>query len=355
MAVVRPVYCTRQDVKRSLDIKETARNNWLIDQAMQSAASNIERHMHRRFYPQDTTRYWDWPNYQRSAPWRIYLDEFELADTTVNVPVVTSAGTVIPAADIFWGPWNDSPPYTFIELNRATSAAFGGGATPQRSVSIAGTFGYRMETDPAGTLAAAISSTSATTCTVSDGAALGVGSLLIIDSERLLVQEAASATTGQANTAGATTAQASDNAITVASGAAINVDETLLIDQEKMLAVDVTGNVVTVIRAWDGSVLATHASNTTIYAYRLLTVGRGQLGTAAATHTSSTAISVFRYPSLVRDLAIAEAGNTVLQRTSGYGDSGEGATSATNIGAGLADLWDEVETAHGRKARSRVV
>lgn len=355
MAVTTPSYCTRQDVKRSLDIKETARNNWQIDQAIQTATTNINRHMHRVFYPTDTTHFWDWPNFQRAYPWRIWLDQFELADTTVNVPVVTSGGNVIPASAIFWGPWNDSPPFTFLELDRSKSGTFGQGSTPQRDVAIAGTFGYRMDTDPGGTLAAAVTSTTATTVTVSNGALTGVGSLLIVDSERILVQDCATASTGQVNLSGATTAAASDNAVTVASGAALNVDETLLIDQEKMLVVDVTGNVATVIRGWDGSALAAHSASTTIYAYRLLTVGRGLLGTAAATHSSAAAISLFRYPPLIRDLALAEAGNTVLQRTSGYAEVGEGAYAAPNIGAGLADLWDEAETAHGRKARIRVV
>jgi hypothetical protein len=342
-------------VKRSLDIKETARNNWLIDQAMQSATSNINQHMHRKFHPMDATRLFDWPNFQRAAPWKIWLDASELADVTANVPVVTAGGVAIPASAIFWGPWNDAPPYTFLELDRSQSYAFGAGSTPQRSVAITGTFGYKLETDPGGTLAAAITSTSATTATCSNSAAFGVGSLLIIDSERILVQDVATATTGQANVSGATTNVASDNAITVTAGTAINPDEVLLLDQEKMLAVDVTGNVVTVIRAWDGSALATHSTSTTIYAYRALTIGRGQFGTAGTTHLVSAPILVFRYPSLIRDLAIAESGNTVLQRTSGYAEVGEGATSATNIGAGLADLWDEAETAHGRKSRSRVV
>lgn len=344
MPVTTPTYCTRQDVKRSLDIKETARNNWLIDQAMQSARANIDKQMHRVFFPTNTTHYWDWPNFQRAYPWRIWLDQFEVADTTVNIPVLTSGTAVIPSSAVFWGPWNDSPPFTFLELDRSQSYSFGQGQTPQRDVSITGTFGYRMDTDPGGTLAAAVSSTTATSITVSNGALLGVGSLLIIDSERILCQEVAAVATSQNNVSGATTNFASDNAITVSDGTQIDVNETIEIDQERMLVVDVTGNVVTVQRGWDGSVLADHNAATTIYAYRLFTVLRGQLGTTAATHTSTTAISVFRYPSLIRELAIAESTNTLLQRTSGYVST-----------ADLADLWDEAVTAHARKARRRVI
>lgn len=357
LGITQPVYCTREDVKRATDIKETARNNFQIDRAIQSAARNIEKHLHRVFYPTDATRKWDWPNFQRTYPWKLYLDNNELADTTVNVPVVTSGGVVIPSSAIFWGPWNDSPPYTRMELDRSQSYAFGSASTPQKSISITGTFGYSMDTDPAGALAAAVSSTSATTITVSDGSLVGVGNLLIVDSERLLVQGRATVTTGQTNVSGATTESMADNAITVSSGAAINVDEVLLIDQEKMLAVDVTGNVVTVIRAWDGTPLANHSTSTTIYSYRVLTVLRGQLGTTAATHSNSAPIVVHRPPTLIRDLAIAEASVRLLAETSGYAEAGggDGEGSAKNLAAALPDLWDEAETGYARKARHRVV
>lgn len=354
LGVTRPCYCTREDVKRALDIKETARNNKQIDRAIQSAARNIEGHLHRKFYPEDKTCFWDWPNFQRSYPWKIWLDANELADVTVNVPVVTTGGQVIPASAIFWGPWNYAPPFTFLELDRSQSFAFGVGSTPQRDISITGTYGYSIDTDPGGTLAAAISSTTATTITVSDESLIGVGSLLIAGSERMLVQDKAAVTTGQSNSTGATTASAADNAITVPSGAAINTDEVLLIDSERMLAVDVTGNVVTVKRAWDGTALATHTANTTIYAYRQLTVLRGQLGTTAATHTNGTAVTVHRPPELIRDLAIAEAIVRELGETSGYAEGGSEGV-ATGLAAALPDLWDEAETVYGRKARIRAI
>jgi hypothetical protein len=357
LGITQPVYCTREDVKRAADIKETARNNIALDRAIQSASRNIDKHMHRVFYPTVTTHYWDWPNWQRAYPWRLWFDQFELADVTSNVPVVTSGGTVIPANEIFWGPWNDSPPYTFMELNRGSNAAFGVASTPQQSISIQGTFGYNIESDSAGTLAAAVSSTSATTITVSDASLVGVGSLLLVDSERMIVQARAAVTTGQTNVSGATTASMADNAITVSSGSAINVDEVLLIDQEKMLVTDVTGNVVTVIRAWDGTVLATHSAATTIYAYRLLTVVRGVLGTTAATHSNSAVVNVHRVPTLIRDLCIAEALTRVLAETSGYaaGGDGGGEGSPHALTAALPDLWDEAETGYARKNRRRVV
>ncbi len=219
-----------------------------------------------------------------------------------------------------------------------------------------GTWGFTADTDPAGTLAAAVVSTSAPTVTVSDGSAMGVGDLVIADSERMLVTEKAAVTTGQTNVSGGTTASESDVAITVTSGPAISLGEVLLLDSERLLVTDVTGNVLTVVRGWDGTPLATHAGGTTLNAYRSLTVARGQYGTAAATHLNGAPVSRHRPPAPVRDLCIAEAVNRVLQETSGYSrTAGEGDSARPAPGDALGVLWDEIIAAGFRRIRSRAV
>jgi hypothetical protein len=353
MAVTTPCYCTREDVKRSTDMRETARNNWQIDRAIQSAARNIEGHMHRRFYPEDATRKWDFPSFQYAYPWRLWLDAWELAAIPT---LVTSGGTTIPLSACNFEPANSGPPYTYLELRRDMNYAFGVGSTPQRDIAITGTFGYWTATDPAGTLAAAIGSTTATTATISDGSLVGVGDLLIVDSERMLVSGRSTVDTGQTNTAGGTTASQADVAITVPDATQVHLDEVIQMDSERMLIADITGNVLTVKRAWDGTNLATHSTGTHIYAFRTLTVARGQLGTTAATHLIAAPASISRVPTLIRDLAIAEATNRVLAETGGYSDpQGEGGGAIHGRGSALADLWDEAETAYGRKNRKRVI
>ncbi len=243
-----------------------------------------------------------------------------------------------------------------MELDISTSSAFSAGGTPQNAIRVTGTWGFCADTDPAGTLAAAVVSTSATTVTVSDGSALGVGDMIIIDSERMLVTEKAAVTTGQTNLSGATTADEANVAITVTSGAAINLGEVLLLDSERLLVTDVTGNVVTVIRQWDGTVLATHNTATTLNAYRSLTVARGQYGTAAATHAQNAPVTRHRPPAIIRDLCIAEGINRVLQETSCYSRTvGESDSAQAAPGDALAELWDETATAYGRRARSRAI
>lgn len=353
MAVKTPCYCSREEVKRALDLKESAARNPQIDRAMEAAARDIEGRLRRQFYPLDTTNYFDWPNFQYAVPWRIWFDNKELAATPT---AVVSGTTAIPVANIFFEPINTGPPFTYMEINRSSTSAFGLGQTPQRSVAITGTFGFSTLADSAGTLAASISSTSATTMTVSDSSLIGVGNVAVIDTERMIVSDVAMTTTSQTQQgAGCSTAINSDNALTVTDGTQYHVGEVVQLDTEWMLITSITGNVLTVKRAWDGTVMSTH-SGATIYAPRLLTVTRGDLGTTAATHNNGTAVSIYRVPSLVKELAIALSINSVSQETSAYARViGEGPDARPAPGYALSDLWQEAIAAYGRKNRKRVV
>lgn len=354
MTVTRTTYATREAVKSALDIKLTARIDQLVDDAIEAATEAVEGLLKRKFYTKVMTRYWDWPNYQRAEPWRLWFDAWEVADPASMV--VTSGGVAIPANTIFWEPANSGPPYTYLELNRASTSAFGAGQTPQRDISITGPFGHSVTTVAAGQLAAAVTDTSGTAITVSNGAALGVGDNFLIDTERMLVADRANVSTGQAQQgAGCSTASNADVALAVTDGTKFSPGEVLQLDSERMLALDVTGNTVTVRRAWDGTVIATH-TGATVYASRLLTVQRGVLGTTAATHSNAAPLGRQWVPGLVRDLTVGEAEVRVLQKTGGYARSqGSGQNKQTGIGQGLDDIRAQAVERYGRKMRSRVV
>lgn len=356
MAVSLPCYCSREDVKAALDIKQTARNDSQIDRAIDSASRAIEGRLHRQFYPSYGTKYVDWPNFQYAYPWRVWLDQAEIADVTSVVPVVMTDTDVIPNANIFWGNPRYNPPFTYLELDRSTSSSFGHKSTPQRDITITALFGYSADTIDGGTLAAAVSTTTATTITVSNGNLIGVGNQLLIGTERLLVTNRANVTSTQTQqTAGAGTASNADNILAVTDGTKFFAGEVVTLDAERMLIVDVTGNNLTVKRAWDGTVLATHSS-ATIYVNRLFTVVRGSQGTTAATHSQGDAISVHLVPALVRQLAIGLAEVSLNMELGAYAATqGSGDSKKGNIGVGLNELWDQCITAHGRKARSRTV
>lgn len=348
-------YATREEVKAALDVKETARNNAAVDRAIESASRGVESLCHRVFYPTVATRYFPWPNYQRARPWRLWLD----ADELVSVTTLTSGGTVIAASDYFLEPANLGPPYTSIEIDLDSSAAFGGATTFQRSVSVLGVFsGCPADTEPAGTLAAAITDMTGTSVTVSDSASIGVGSLIKVDSERMLVTGKTSLTTGQTVQSVALTASAANESLIVTTGSAFTVGEVVTVDAERMLVVDITSNTLTVKRAWDGSTLAAHNTGVTIYAPRTLTVTRGALGTTAATHLNAAAIVRAAYPGPIRELTIAESVSSLVLERSGYQPSGSGkaATEASlDRSPGLPNLRKMVKSNYGRNIRMRAV
>lgn len=381
MTVQAICYCNREEVQASIDFTDgiTTSVQRKTDRAMQGAARNIEGELHRRFYPYDTVKFFDWPNYQRADPWRLWLDQHDLLCLTA----FSSGGVNVPLGNAFLRPANPKPgfPYTSIELDRSSGSTFGGSAaTPQNNIKATGTWGFTGDADPAGTLAANVTSAGQSVITVSDASQMGVGDMLIINysrgtpadpsdtqghassvqpylGERVLVSDRSAVSTGLTQSgAGCSTVSNADSALATTGSGTLNQGEILLLDQEQMLVLGVVAGVASVERAFNGTPLQAH-SGAIVYAYRSLTVQRGFLGTtAAATWSSGTAVYRHRVPSVIRDLAIAESQGRVLQETSGYARVVGGPDAQSPApGVALADLWDEARTAYGRKARSRSV
>ncbi len=345
-------YTTREDVKSALDIKESARNNAQIDRAIEAASRSIEGLLHRRLYPEIATRYFDWPTNQYNRSWRLWLDDNEV----ISITSLNSAGVAVSSNDYFLEPANYGPPYDRIEIDLASSSSFDSGDSTQRSISISGTFGFNDTWTVAGTATEAMDAVETGMDTdASASRAIGVGSLIKVDSEVMLVTERGYITSGQ-TLASDIDAKMNTQVVPVGSGTAFAAGEVILIDSEKILITEIAGNNLIVRRAWDGSTLAAHTSGATIYAARSLTVQRGALGTTAATHLISASISVWNVPGIARSLATAEALNTVLQETSGYARvSGEGDNAREYMGRGLNDLRKQAVVELGRKARTRAV
>lgn len=357
MLIYRPCYTTREAVKRALDMRLTARNDWQVDDAIQAGSEAADKFLHRVFYPQIDTRYVDWPNWQGSYPWRVWLDGAELADVTVNVPVVTSGGNVIPNSQIFWGSPRYTPPYTYFELNQASSATFGQGNTPQRDIAIAATYGYWIQSAPADMLAGSVSTTSATSITVTGActAAVGVGDNILIGTERMLVTDKQMADTGQAQQSGLTTANTADVALGVGNGADYAAGEILQLDAEQVLVTSIAGKTLTVIRSWNGTPIAAH-TGAEIYGLRTLIVQRAALGTAAATYADGTSIAVHVSPRLVSQLSRAHAIDQVMQELGAYARTqGSGPAKQGQIGQNIPGLAQRCYDAYARSGRSRTV
>lgn len=350
--MVRPWYCTVEDVTRSIDIQETARAFAVVRREIGAGADKVDSLAKQTFYPWTGTRYLDWPSRTPgSTSYRVWLDA---THQLVSLASLDAGGTAIDVGDVLLEPNGAGPPYTELQLDLSSSSRFSAGPTFQRSLAMTGLFGFDLNEDAAGTLAAAVSSASSTTITVSDGSTLGVGSLLRVDTERMIVTARGWLTSAQTLQ---TPLTASLNGVSVAvtTGSAYAVGEQVLLDSERMLVVDIAGNTLTVKRAQEGSVLATHAGST-IYVSRSLTVQRGVLGTTAATHSNGATLNAHVYPPLINELNTAEAITGIINAGAGYARTiGSGENVKEARGAGLADLRKQVKSGFARKARHYAV
>lgn len=344
-------YTTREDVKSALDSKESARNNALIDIAIEAASRAAEGHLNRTFAPTVATKYFDWPTEEYSRAWRLWLDESDL----ISVTTLSSGGTAIPASDFILEPNRTGPPYSRIEILKSSASAFGGGATQQRDITVTGLWGYADDTTTVGVTAEALdASETGVDVDGATSAAVGVGSILRIDDERMLVTDRSMLTTGQTLQA-PLTAVNNNVSVAVTTGSAFAVGEVILLDSERMLVVDIAGNTLTVRRAWDGTALAAH-SGSTIFAARTLTVSRGALGTVAATHLTGASVLRWDIPGVLRALAKGEAINILLQEGSGYARVvGSGENEREMQGRALRGLREQAVESLGRIGRVRVV
>lgn len=344
-------YCTREDVRNAVDAKDSVQSRAQIDRAVEAASRSIEGQLKRKFYPLSATRYFDWPNRQYARPWRLWLNQHEL----VSVSALVVAGTTISASDYFLRP-DDGPPYTRIEINLASKAAFAAGSTYQRAIALTGVFGHSAEEEAVGSLAANLGAAAASTASVTwTTARIGVGDILRIDSERVIVTERTMINTAFGLQAGLT-ASVADRTVSVTSGAAFAVDEVLLIGSERMRVTDIAGNTLTVERAYDGTTLAAHSNGASIYALTGVELSRGQLGTTAAAHNNGATIYRHLVPGLIKSLCVAESITLLQEEGSAYVRvAADGETAVEGAGQGLSVLRSDARATYGRRARMRAV
>lgn len=349
--MVVPVYARREDVKIALDVKMTARSDFLVDRAIAAASRNLDGGrnigglLKRRFYPETATREVDWPTRDQGSWWIRLPHGWEL----ISLTSMTVGGVAVATGDVKLYPL-DGPPYHQIQILLSSSVSFDSGDTHQGNALITGPWGYDDVSEPAGTLAAALSTATATTVTVTDGSTVGVGDVIRAGTERMIVTgRGVSVDTGQ-NTTGALDAKASTDAVPVGSGAAFSIGEVITVDTERMLIVDVIGNTLSVKRAWDGTTLAAHSTNADVYASRVVTVERGSLGTTAATHSGGAALTRLVIPAPVRELCEDEAVGELLGKPHGHSRTvGSGENEREASGRGLAQKRKDVYASHGRK------
>lgn len=348
-------YTTRESVLRSFEVAESTRIAPLVDREIQSASGSIDSQLHRQFTVGLSTVAFDWPNAQYAAAWRIYLNDRSFT----RIDSITSGGVTLNSGDylLYRADGTLDPPFAYIEINRASAAAFSSGPSPQRSVLVSGLAGVVDMTSPGGTLAVGVDA-STTTVTITPQAnqmPIGVGSSLVIGDERMQVTERGWVSSGSILLSGMESKQ-SANVVEMADTTKVCLYEYLSIGGEFMQVVGITGFSVIVKRASNGSVLCEHESGTPIYVSNSFSVTRGAFGTQAETHSTSAAVLVQRYPAQIEQLALAEATVAVAQNAGLYARMvGSGSSSREAVGNGLADMRDKTRWAWGRNLRKTAI
>lgn len=344
-------YCTREQVQDTLDQGDSVRLNRRIDDAVRAGSSDVEGHCHRRFYP---TRAVIYPDPQRHIQGAV-LDLDHIDRELLTVDTITSDGVeLVEGTDYYL--WPDQPPYTEIRLIDTGTATWG---VDDRSVVITGDVGGSNNTAPAGALAAAIASGSVTTMTVTNSALVGVGDLVQVDSERVIVTEKEWVTSG-ATVTGTVDDSDAVTTVPVSSGALVKRGERILIGAEQMFVESVIGNNLICERAQLGSVLAEHVSTDVVYVPRLCTITRGAAGTTATNHADASTLVKNRAPGSVAEAATASAINYLEQgkaaygRTAGAGDHRR-STGGTGVAAAIVAAMNAAYDGYGRKGRSGAV
>jgi len=298
----------------------------------------------------------DWPIPNNDNAYRFWLNHLRLHSLTS----VVSGGETLTSLALPWP--SNGPVYTALDIDTAGSSSldFVSG-TGQRSLTIAGTWGtIGDDRARASWTLGASASESADTLTVN--APAGIGSLLLLGSERVMVTGRSWVDSGQ--TASALTSNKADQSITVATGSAFFAGEQIIIDSERLFVRDVVGNTLIVQRAADGSTLAAHSLAAPIYWARSCVVERAMLGTTASAHSSGDIVSIYRAPSIVEQLAIAYAVDRNAQENVGYARNMDHIVDRRTLAAkkvggavgatGIAALEARVIEAYGR-IRTRAV
>lgn len=333
---------TLENVKGALDIAETARNNAQVRRVISSGTRSVEGLLKRRFRPWTGTRTIS-PISTRPA-WQLPLGRYELITATE----VITGGVTLGPADYVLRPAAgntdpDGPPYNQLDL--VDESAWSTDTT------ITGVWGYRDDEETVGALTSQLGDGADDVASVAwTTAAIGTGDLLRIGDERVVIRERTWTDSGQNLGAPGLTASMAATTVEVTTGTAYAAEEVLLVDGEKLRVVDVAGNRLIVIRAWDGSVLAAHTAGADIYTLTGVQLDRGQLGTTAAVHNTAAVIYRHVLPGLVEELTTGEAISLLEQELGAFGRSVRSGESATTVGAvGIEGLRADALKAYGRK------
>lgn len=364
MTITEPCYVTREYVKKALNVKLNAYADDEVDNAIEQGSRNVDQFCRRIFYPRYGVRYFPWPDYNYGTSYRLWLDENEL----ISLDTLVSGGDTIASGQYFLEPVNSGPPFDRLELDiSASTGAFTVGSTSQRNIVLTGLWGYSDTSSTAGTLVTSVNA-SIDTVVVSNSSKVGVGDLIRVGDERMLVIEKGMVSTGDTLQSPMTDSVANVN-VAVTDGTQFSYGEIIALDSERMFITGITGNTLSVRRAYDGTVLASHTGST-IYVARSCSVVRGAVGSTASSHLSTAEIQRYEPPRPVVELAAAYAiisistsrngyvaarATSTTSRGTGSPNKGTNPTGAGVVGGTLDSLEVRVKNNYGRKGMTYAV
>lgn len=344
---MRAPYATVERVMRAADIKATAYATSEIFDAILGASDSVDRLVNigddtrPAFAPWVGSITFDWPVANNENAWRFELNRFRLHSLTSLV----SGGDSLAGSALPWP--SQGPPYSAVEIDQSGSDSFDYvNGVGQRSLVLGGTWGVLGRTDERSTWTLGASATSSAT-TLTLNAPIGIGSIVSLGSERVIVSARSWVSSGQ--TASALTAAVNAQSVTVQDGTDFFPGEEIIIDAERMLIREVVGNALIVQRAVSGSTLAAHTLGATVYWARSCEVERGALGTTADSHSDGAALGIYRPVPLAEQLTIAYALDRRAQESAGYARTiGQGESERQVNGRGIRELESRLLAAYGR-------
>lgn len=351
------VYTTRERVMRAADIRASAYRNEEIDLAIESASRAIDKLCRRGdetrpgFAPWTGTLSFDWPSSAHGntgSSFRLFLSPHSLLTLTS----ASSGGTSI-TSNAYGSPVESGAPYPALSVDRNSSSALSpGNGAGQRSASITGVWCGCLADERGRTTWTLGASASSSTGTLTVNAPFGVGQILRIGDERLIVNDRAWAASGQTGTLAASQ---SAETLAVSDGSVFFPGEELILDSERVWIRDVVGNNLIVRRAISGSTLAAH-TGAAIQWSRTAYCERGALGTAAAAHSSGDRVYFHKVPPLIEQLATAYALQQRAQESASYARTAGSGDSERQVNeSGVRSLEQRVAAAYGIQLKHRAV
>lgn len=349
------VYVSLDEVKRSLEVYATAKNDQLIMDKIAEAARSIDSQCNRTcFAPTIYTVKKDYPNYDYLPAWVIDMGP----NTVIELISLTSGGVSIPTGNVKLRRGDDlnEPPYTRLEIDLSSASALSGGSTFQQSSVITILGGWSNVNKAIGTLTSTLNANeSATASATWNTAIFGVGDLITIGDERMFIADKTWNLSGATITADLT-ANNKNTGVAVSDTTKFAKGGWITIDTERMRVIDIVGSNLIVQRGFDGMVLAAHTSGTAVYSYTGVQFERGVLGTTIAQHAADSVIYQWQPPSLLSDWNKAQAISDLMQDSEGWARVvGSGNAARDSVGKGLEDIRERGYKAYARKQRSRGV